>query len=358
MARNALKIDSEISNIYSGLLTEANITNNDALSDAITDLLDSNDITQGSPIDKWFRTQFIKWFKSPENDEEKRDMVIQHRFVKGEPEWMSKPDVMDFREFSVSEKDKLNHIIDFLKTYDENALKVLFKQPVPAIKAEVKKWDASMTNESEKMREAMFATLKCLEDMTPEEKRLAKLIKVNPLKEGVDFEVIKPAKHGRKWVKLITKGAYLFEGNIMGHCVSGYEPTPGVIIISLYDSNEIPHITIEITNGNEVQQIKGVSNMRPLPNYHEDLVEFIKGLVDDGYKVVGDGQNLDMGHYERQYYFKDSPEWQDIWTNKILPKQQQVFADLQKKIKGSAYESIIGVFDKTHQSILESIYRK
>jgi hypothetical protein len=129
----------------------------------------------------------------------------------------------------------------------------------------------------------------------------------------------------------------------MGHCVGGYDPkTPNQDIISLWDNENRPHVTLEIKKKN-IEQIKGNSNQAPAERYQEPTIAFVKNLLNKGYKVTGDGDNIGMAQYESSYYFTDSPEWQQIYTDKIVPMQQSAFEELKKRIvtvAGEGYDLI------------------
>lgn len=179
------------------------------------------------------------------------------------------------------------------------------------------------------------------------EKTLAKKMekaKLSPLVEGTDFEVISKTKDANgapmRWVKLLTKAAFKFEGDSMGHCVGGYNPSKkGLTIISLYDSDDLPHVTIEI-NEKEIKQIKGKQNAAPIQKYIEPCVKFVRYLTDkQGYTVVGDGDNIGMSGYNGKFYFTDSEAWQKIYSTEIAPKQQKAFEEIRKRIVTVASES-------------------
>ena len=55
-------------------------------------------LERGGPIHKWFMTQFVKWATQPGKNYELEDKLglEPHEYKEGEPEWMKKPDVMDF----------------------------------------------------------------------------------------------------------------------------------------------------------------------------------------------------------------------------------------------------------------------
>ena len=68
-------------------------------------------------------------------------------------------------------------------------------------------------------------------------------------------------------------------------------------------------------------------------------MKFVRYLVDqNSYKVTGDGENIGMQEDTGKFYFEDSKEWQEVWNNKILPRQQLAFDAIKKRIKTVASE--------------------
>lgn len=315
MRRNDFK---QLTSLYESVyvVSEANLADDKTLMAALDEALGEKGIAGNSPIEKWFKTQYLKWFKSPESDDKKN--VSQHQYAEGEPEWMSREGIVDFNGFSQSEKQKLSHMIDYFIALDDRELATIYKEPYGVIVNKVAEWDRRLAKKMEKSE-------------------------ISPLVEGTDFKVIRKTQDETgtpmKWVKLLTPAAFKFEGNSMGHCVGGYNPSKkGLDIISLYDEDNLPHVTIEIQN-KEIRQIKGKQNAAPTSTYQPPCYEFVKYLVDrDGYKVTGDGDNIGMAHFESEYYFRDTQEWQDIFTNKIVPMQQRAFDEIKKRIKVIATE--------------------
>jgi len=119
MRRNDL---SQLANLYESVyvINEANLADDKALIAALDEALGEKGVGGASPIAKWFKTQYLKWFKSPEDDDKKS--VSQHQYVEGEPEWMSKEGIVDFTGFNDSQKQKISHMIDyFISLYAERA---------------------------------------------------------------------------------------------------------------------------------------------------------------------------------------------------------------------------------------------
>lgn len=143
-----------------------------------------------------------------------------------------------------------------------------------------------------------------------------------------------------RWVKLLTKKAFKFEGDAMGHCVGGYNPgSKGLSIISLYDENNLPHVTLDFREKN-IDQIKGKQDAAPIEKYLDACIKFVRYLTDNqGYKVTGDGNNIGMVEYNNFFYFKDSEKWNTLYTTEIIPMQEKAFEALKKRIIVVASES-------------------
>ena len=294
-------------------LKEANVGDIEPLMTAIKQLLDGKKV-KNEPVRKWFNTQFIKWFKSSEDDDKKP--IKKHVYVQGEKEYMSKDDVVDFTGFSTEYKGYLEHMIDYLdKGLSANELNVLYKQPYPIVVKALADNDQAALKKVEEM-----------EDNPP-----------HNLKENTDYEVIVNTEDisGRPmaWVKLLTKDSYQCESNAMGHCVKDYDPaTPNQDIISLWNEQLSPKVTLEILNGKEIKQIKGKANLAPANRYQKTTIDYIQKLLKEGYKVTGDGENIGMNEYEGKYYFSEDPKWVKIYNDKIVPMQQRVFEEIKRRI--------------------------
>jgi hypothetical protein len=307
-----------LENAYSSVLfSEANISNEAVLIDEIEQLLDEKEVQDSSPIRQWFKTQYLKWFKSNVDDDKKS--AIPHQYKEGEPEWMSREGVMDFSGFKDEQKQKLSHMVDYFKTLSDIDLKSLYKEPLKVIEDKMSKWEKTLAKKINKS-------------------------KLSPLVEGIDFEVISKTKDSNGapmcWVKLLTKEAFKFEGDSMGHCVGGYNPNKsGLSIISLYDEDNLPHVTLEIQE-KRIKQIKGKQNAAPIEKYLEACMKFVRYLTDNkGYEVVGDGKNIGMASFKDKFYYKDSEQWNKIHTTEIIPMQEKAFEALKKRIVVVASES-------------------
>lgn len=82
---------------------------------------------------------------------------------------------------------------------------------------------------------------------------------------------------GYRIVKVTSANNLEVEGNKMRHCVGSYADQVqegSVQIYSLRDTDNEPHVTIEIDSNDWVNQIKGVANSEPKPEYKAKLKEW------------------------------------------------------------------------------------
>lgn len=82
---------------------------------------------------------------------------------------------------------------------------------------------------------------------------------------------------GYRIVKVMSANNLEVEGNKMRHCVGSYAnqvQEGSVQIYSLRDAENEPHVTVEIDSNDWVNQIKGVANSEPKPEYKAKLREW------------------------------------------------------------------------------------
>ena len=311
------------------LLTEANLTNFQDLTAAINKTLDSKEIpqfagTETNKVRDWFLKQYISAIKNDEVD--LKSSIRNHEYKEGEPEWMNKPDIMDFNGTLPEDVvDEIIHTVDYFATLEPNDLRKIYKEPYRVIKQKVQEWDRELASASKDT------------DKEDEDKKKLVLDK--------DYKVIKQVG-GMKWVKLLTPESKTVEGSSMGHCVGrgGYEKAD---IYSLWDSKNRSHVTIEANDSRKtISQVKGKQNREPVEKYIPISIEFVANAMMQGYKVLGDGENIGMVKYNNDYHFDDLstlPEkyrdkavfrdWVDrIYPTEIYPKQQKAIADIAKRI--------------------------
>ena len=328
---------------------EANIANIDDLKGEIVDLLRHEGRTKPNleprgPIHRWFMNSFMKWATQPGKNYELEDKLglEPHEYKEGEPEWMKKPDVMDFQGHGLvqlhSYWPKFSHVIDYFNSLSDRDREKIVKKPYDQVEKEVAAWD-------EQLGKAKVSETK--------------------LKEGTDYEVL--SKDGDyTWVKLSTKEAYECEGAGMGHCVGGYDPeSEHNTIISLWDKKGEPHVTIEvehyghgtnrpygdIPSTEQIIQIKGKQNAAPAEKYKDITAKFVRDWLEDPAwnedpeepkrYVSGDGENIGMISYDNwrggsgpgtYYFFPDSKLWENIYKTEVVPEQQHRIKSIKKAI--------------------------
>ena len=311
------------------LITEANLSNFDELISTINKVLDDRNVpaysgSEANKVRSWFTKKYVQAIKDDEVD----IPTQPHKYKDGEPEWMNKPDVMDFTgELTAEIVDEIVHIIDYFATLEPNDLRKIDREPYKVIKQKVADWDREMKSTSNDQRN---------------EDNLKKQLVPN-----VDYKVVETLPSGLKWVKLISPKSKDVEGDSMGHCVANdaYETED---IYSLWDNKNRSHVTIEANDRRKtIKQIKGKGNKSPVEKYIPACVDYIVKSILDGYSILGDGQFFGMVKYNEEFYFdrvEDIPEkyrdnvklrkWFDqIYPTIVYPRQQQAIADLMKRIK-------------------------
>ena len=126
------------------ILNEINLFSRDDIIKELTRILKAKNINDQDIIARWFLNNYIKWFISPQNDDEKRSNVSKHIANSEDPDWARKPDIMDFKDFSDDQINEINHIIDFFQTLPKNKLSKIEKTPFPVVRELIKKWDLLM----------------------------------------------------------------------------------------------------------------------------------------------------------------------------------------------------------------------
>ena len=317
-------------------------------------------LERGGPIHKWFMTQFVKWATQPGKNYELEDKLglEPHEYKEGEPEWMKKPDVMNFIggtevDGLMSHWPKYSHMIDYFNSLSDREREKIVKKPYEQVEKEVEEWDIKLSKAK---------------------------IKDRGLKKERDYDII--GKDGDyTWVKLKTKAAYECEGEGMGHCVGGYDPdNPENIIISLWDKRGRPHVTIEMRDYNvedyddrpggvsydleEIVQIKGKANEPPADKYKDITARFVKKWLDgaefnDEAKSIkdlepsrivrDDGAGIGMFRHEGgdgawHWHFEDTKLWDKINEVDVIPVQQDRIQHILKRVEDdpSFGEIVIG----------------
>lgn len=293
-------------------LVEANLFSTEPILAALDEILKQR---QADPdIVKWFNTKYLNWYKSAEDDDLKN--IRPHEVKSGEPDWAR--NTVDFQGFTQQEKNNILHIIDYFNSLDNQNRSKIEKEPYKVIINKVAEWDKQLAANMEKA--AVVG------------------------EEGKDYETVMRFPDGFSIVRLISKEAYKNEGDAMGHCVGGYCPDSGSIIYSLRSPKGTSHATIEYIN-KAIRQIKGKQNAAPIEKYRPYLIEFIKK---NKMKVINDGYNIGMIHYDHTYYFPDDPGWLAIYKNEIEPLQRKAIEDILSRMKNGVIEGDVKLVNKLY----------
>jgi len=101
----------------------------------------------------------------------------------------------------------------------------------------------------------------------------------NIIETEKDTKTVIDFKNGMRLVKLKGESAFKREGHLMKHCVSSYFGKEDTTIYSLRDINNNPHCTIEVlSNGGEINQIKGKGNGSIHPKYISYVIKSLKKI--------------------------------------------------------------------------------
>lgn len=313
------------------IILESNLVNKNDLINDINKVLDNKEVPpySGSStnfVRAWFDSHYINAILNDEID--LKTSLKKHNYSSGEPEWMKKSDLVDYKGSLPGDiVDEIGHIIDYFNTLDTNDLRKINKETYRVIKNKVKEWDERLASGMNDKKEDV-------------EKK--KLIPNKDYKEVMKIGSF-------KIVKLITPASKTIEGDAMGHCVGG-ESYGNRDIYSLWDDKNRSHVTFELNDRKKtINQIKGKQNGPPVEKYQPAAIEFVADRMLNKYKVKQDGENIEMVKHGDEYYFdnlnvlpekyKSNPLF-SIWTDKIypleiFPKQQKAIADIMKRIKVS-----------------------
>lgn len=97
--------------------------------------------------------------------------------------------------------------------------------------------------------------------------------------------LLKDYGNGWKWVQLLDKSSCQISGDLMDHCVGGYDPlNPFQRILQLVGPDGDGHATIQLTidneNNNVVSQIKGKKNSSLKPQYESMVKNLLTSYKD------------------------------------------------------------------------------
>jgi hypothetical protein len=200
--------------------------------------------------------------------------------------------------------NKTEHIIHFIENIDQRDKQKQLKGNFEQINSNAEKWSVQLQKQGAKLKD----------------------------KQEEGLNTLMQFKDGFQIVQLTTKDHCKREGNLMGHCVGGYDPKTKTIL-SLRDSQNQPHVTLEIKNENEVHQIKGKSNKAPIPKYQKYIRYFLKKNLQ--YIVSEDGRNIGYVNWKKRYYDLNSQEWLSVYENEIKPVQEWALNNIFEEAKNN-----------------------
>jgi hypothetical protein len=153
-------------------------------------------------------------------------------------------------------------------------------------------------------------------------------------------------------MQLTSEAALNREGKVMQHCVGSYArlvENEDVIIYSLRDSSNNPHVTIEVDNSRKVQQIKGKQNDAPVEKYHGAVIEFLNWLEP---KDIEELENVRGVRYDGEIYHEndlpaeywESPVGREDFCDAVRWEDEKKVAAILKSGANPNVKNIAGDF--------------
>lgn len=274
---------------FNRLVQELNMYSVDPLVTALTEIVTAK--TSDQDILNWFKTKYVKWFKSGDGDEEKQVYVRQHQKAEGDPSWADS--TFDFVGFDNDATDEINHWIDYFVGLPEIDRNKIDRLTIQNVKERVAEWDAEMSSSVGRGK----ARGNIDSNVTKYRKDQATFEEFDEeLKAGRDFKIFDSAINPKyAWIRHLSQRSLECESDDMGHCVGrgGYDVDRNPIV-SLWDRRGNSYVTIELESDMQtVKQIKGVANAAPVEKY----IPEIKKLVEKhGFKITNDGEEIGRAH--------------------------------------------------------------
>ena len=196
-------------------------------------------------VRNWIDTTYKKYIINELPCREIKHNSVIYKYKKT-PEWVKKSiDNNTPVYFDATHQDSIRHWIDYLNTLPPRPIKMSVKQVIE----NVKKWD------EQKVKATSIGKVKVV-------------MKIGNL----------------TWYQLLDPEALKYESKYMHHCVGkdGMQYAKAVMagdtqIYSLRDEDNIPHVTVEVTDF-ELIQVKGNSN-RPFKEiYRKPVLQFLNSL--------------------------------------------------------------------------------
>lgn len=296
--------------LFKRIIGEANLVSTASIDAAIDKIAADKEITDERIIN-WLKKTEKRYFENINNDaeNERKGLIKKYTAQEGDPSWMSNAYTV---EYTPEREDFLKHVVDYFNAMEGRQtgwLDSLYKKTADQVyKKEVPDWDKSLSKNVGKVRKNVDNAARA------------------GLTLDVDYEIIEQLSDGSKWVQALTTKMCSYEGETMGHCAAGYDPSK---IISFWDVDNSPHVTLEVNDKRQIKQIKGKSNAAPVPKYVPYVVDFIKKY---NYDVIEDGRNVGMVPWKGKFYFKDSNKFEQVYKNEIIPAQRDAIERIRQSI--------------------------
>ena len=182
---------------------------------------------------------------------------------------------------------------------------------------------------------------------------------------GREGETILSFPDGYKWVDL-ERGDCDMEAKAMGHCGNA-GALKGDTILSLRDDKNIPHLTFILNEGMLVER-KARNNSKPLPKYHNYIIELlklpiIKGLGAGRYAPENDFKLSDLKEEEIFLLFKINPGLKVGYYKEKLNSDESILQELPKEdlilLANSNDLDILNILSQSYHTpgyVLDAIY--
>lgn len=154
---------------------------------------------------------------------------------------------------------------------------------------------------------------------------------------------------GYYWIDLQTNECEE-EGEAMGHC--------GTSEGDLYSlrKNKSPHVTIALNDDNQILQIKGRNNKKPIEKYHTYIVDFLIKIDAQEYELEYDtGDDLfptDLSPELLTELIKDTSQLGSWIIDQVLFKESQ---DYEEDARNKVLEIIPDIIDKINKTVAKKI---
>lgn len=291
------------------VLLERNIVNQNEIKSLIKGLEQN---ATNPNVKKWLNSSFRKYILNNHTDTKK------YQAKDSDPDWMKSNDPLVV-SFSPQFRSEAREVVDYLNTVT-GSINMNYMQAK----------NAAQRAQEQRMKE--------VEKELDKNETRHKSILAEP-----GTEVVKDYGDGFKWVKLTSPEALKYESHIMKHCVGDEEQgyisgvkSKKLMILSLRDKKNIPHVTIEVIKPNTVQQIKGKANSGVKPQY----VKYVKDILKTG--VMG-------------IKFDDVDDVEDLYNIGIVVANGGIWYDMYRLPKGLTIDGDLNMYDMDITSLPDNL---